>query len=203
MARHSRTEIWIKPFHCISRLIREQRGTTAVEFGLLAIPFFGIIFATIEVGYTHFENEVLAAAIGQAARQMAIGSVQNNSSVINANTFINTYLCPTSGARLIPANFNCSKLAVDIRPVSSMTGADMTNDIYKSPSNLFCPGQGGTTVVMRVTYPLATIFPLNIFNRSVGLVNDVPGSNGWFHILLGSAIFMVEPFGSYSAPQGC
>lgn len=187
----------------LKRFFFNNRGTSAVEFGLLATPFLGIVFATLEVGYTHFQQAALAEAVDQVARTMAIGSIQNNTSINDVVSFRDTYLCASNGKRLIPSNFDCNRLAIDVRPASSLNAINVTNDVYKSASNKFCPGQGGTTVVMRVTYPLPTIFPVNIFNRSVGLANDVPNRTGWFRILSGSAIFMIEPFGSYVPPSGC
>lgn len=76
----------------LKRFFFNNRGTSAVEFGLLATPFLGIVFATLEVGYTHFQQAALAEAVDQVARTMAIGSIQNNTSINDAVSFRDTYL---------------------------------------------------------------------------------------------------------------
>jgi hypothetical protein len=57
---------------------------------------------------------------------------------------------------------------------------------------------------LRVAYPLPAILPIDLFEPSVGLVDDVPGSPGWHHILLGESLFVEEQYGgSWSLPNGC
>lgn len=182
---------------------RDWRAATAVEFALVGMPFLAMLVAIFELAYVHLESELLNGAVAKASRAMLTGQVQANSAVTNATTFINTYLCPSSGPRLMPANFDCGKLIVDVRPVTSFSTADMTNDIYKG-STEFCPGTAGAIVLMRVAYPLPAIFPLNLFNQTVGTVNDVPGQSGNYHILLGAALFQEEAFtNAYAPPTGC
>ena len=80
----------------------------------------------------------------------------------------------------------------------------MTNGFYKSGSQKYCPGQPGQVVVLRIAYPLPAILPLSLFNRFVGLANDVPGHSGYYHILMGSALFQEEPYtGAYQSLPTC
>lgn len=199
----SRSKCLDKLLEVSKTLRRSRNGAAAIEFGLLIVPFIALLGATAEVAYVHVANEALAAAVMTAARQMEIGSVQTNSAVTNATTFINNYLCVSKGPRLIPSSFDCSKLVVDVRSVTSITNAELSDDIYKGKGNVFCPGQPGSIVILRVAYPLPAIMPLNFFTPSVGLVNDVPNQSGWFHILMGAAVFVEEPYGSYTALRGC
>ena len=99
---------------------------------------------------------------------------------------------------------SCANLIVDVRPAANFVGGNMSNDLYNSQTNEFCPGKPGQVVVMRVAYPLPSIFPLALLGGSVGTVNDVPGMAGNFHILMGEAAFMEENYsGSYTMPPGC
>ena len=190
----------------LGRLIcfrRDPRGVAAVEFGLLALPFLAILCAIFEIGFVDFENEMLSAAVTKAARAMLTGQTQG-ASVTTTAQFISTYLCPTSGPRLVPSNFNCANLIVDVRTATSFVSGDMANDFYKSAGNEFCPGAPGQIVVMRVAYPLRALFPLDLFNPKAGVVQDVPGQSGYFHILLGEALFQEENYtNSFTAPVGC
>ncbi len=194
-----RTPRLLRPFR---RFTGDRRGATAVEFGLIALPFLATLCATFEVGYVNIENEMLASAVTSAARTMLTGDLQA-SKTSSAQDFVSQYLCPSKG-RLVPTNFDCSKLIVDVRPATSFLSGDLSNAFYRSGDNQFCPGGPGQIVVMRVAYPLRAIFPLNLMNRTVGLVNDVPGQSGWHHILMGEAIFQEEAYTTgFTPPSGC
>ena len=42
-----------------SRLREDRRGTTAVEFGFVALPLFAVIAAIFEVGYCDYQSEIV------------------------------------------------------------------------------------------------------------------------------------------------
>ena len=188
--------------HGLQRFKRDRNGVAALEFGLIAAPFLAIICAIFELGFVNFQNEMLANAVNQAARAMLTGNLQT-ANVTTAQQFIAQYLCQSSN-RTLPSNFDCSSLIVDVRAATSFTAGDMSNNIYKSGANQFCPGQPGQIVVMRVAYPMPAFLPLNLFNRTAGVVSDVPNHSGNYHILMGSALFEEENYsGSYTPPAGC
>lgn len=189
--------------HLTARFRRNHAGATAVEFALVAFPFVAMITAIFELGYVEYENEALQASLHRAIRQMTTGQMQT-AGVKDVATFEKTYLCQTGAARTLPANFDCAKLIVAIAPVSSFTSADMGKSFYRNASNPFCPAAPGQFAMIKVAYPLATIFPLNLFNPAMALVNDVPGRPGYYHLLMGSALFQTESYsGSYTPPSGC
>ena len=193
------------PFASLLRFARNRKGTTAVEFGLIAVPFLGVVCAIFEVGYVNFENELLQSSINTAARQMLTGQFQARSTPITtAAQFVSNYLCQTTGTRTLPSNFNCANLVVDVRTAATFAAGDTTNDIYKSSTTTFCPAQPGQIVVLRVSYPLGAIFPLSLYNGTLGTVSDVPNLSGKYHILLAEALFREENYAaSYTPPTGC
>lgn len=179
----------------------DRSGATVVEFGMLALPFMAILCAIFELGYANFRNEMLGSAVETATRAMLTGSLQA-ANVTTKSQFISNYLCPANS--LTSKDFNCSLMIVDVRPASTFSAGDTTNNFYKSTSNKFCPGQPGQIIVVRVAYPLGAILPLNLFNRTAGVVNDVPNLTGNYHILMGSALFQEENYsGSYTSASGC
>lgn len=181
---------------------RDRRGATAVEFALVAAPFFAIVCAVFEVGFYDFQNEMLANTVNRAARAMMTGSLQT-AGVTTAQQFVNNYLCPSTG-RTLPTSFNCSNLIIDVRSTTTFAAGDTTKSFYNSTSNKFCPGQPGQIMVLRVAYPLPAIFPANLFSPSSGVVTDVPNLPGRYHILLASALFEEENYaGTYTSPSGC
>ena len=178
-----------------------RSGATAIEFGLLALPFLAILCAVFELGYANFKNEMLGSAVETAARAMLTGNLQT-ANVTTSSQFVSNYMCPANS--FFSKNFKCSSLIIDVRPATTFAAGDTANDFYKSTSNKFCPGQPGQIIIVRVAYPLAAILPLNLFNRTAGVVNDVPNLSGNYHILMASALFQEENYsGSYTSPSGC
>ena len=187
--------LWRSLSSALGRFRRDTSGVYAIEFGMLALPFFGLIFAIIEVSYVSFNSEQLQAAVDKAARQILTGQAQTKNYTTTAS-FVSNLLCPSTG-RVLPSSWDCSKLFVDIRTAASFTAADMTNSFYTG-SLQYCLGNPSTIVVLRVVYPLSSVFPLSIYNQYLGLANNVPGVSGWQHILMGSAVFKTEPYSGSS-----
>ena len=55
----------------------DDRGVTAVEFGILALPFFTIIFAILETTMVFLAGQVLDGAVEDASRQIRTGQAQS------------------------------------------------------------------------------------------------------------------------------
>lgn len=51
-------------------------GSAAIEFGLLAIPFFTLIFGILELAIILFLNASMTHAVGEAGRQIRVGNFQ-------------------------------------------------------------------------------------------------------------------------------
>src|SRR5574337_393171 len=62
---------------CVRRFLRRQDGTAAIEFGMVALPFFGLMFAILETALVFFAGQSLEAAVSEAGRQVMTGQVQN------------------------------------------------------------------------------------------------------------------------------
>lgn len=183
-----------------------------MEFGLIAVPFLGLLLAIFETGLVFLNSEGLEAAVQDAARNIMTGQAQA-ANVSTAASFVSTYLCPTSGSRILPSFIDCSKLIVDVRSADTFATADTSRTFYQDPTTQqFCPGASGKIIVVRVAYPMPVFLPFlagmtnaTFHQITTGLVNDVPGNSGWKHLLVGTAVFQNEPFApnSYSAPSGC
>ena len=175
----------------VARFRRDDHGVYAVEFGLLAVPFFGILFAIIEVAWVSYNAERLQAVVNSAARQVMTGSAQGQYTTSAA--FVANLLCPTNGTLSVPGSWDCSKLIVDVQTAANFASTNTANDFYTQTPK-YCLGNPATIVVLRVTYPLPSYLPLSIYNRYVGLANDYPGVSGWAHVIMGSAVFKTEPY---------
>jgi Flp pilus assembly protein TadG len=69
------------------KLLRNKRGASAVEFGLLVVPVMGFIFAIIEFGWVLWIDNALNIAVDTAAR---CGAVQSTTTPCNGTDMVTT-----------------------------------------------------------------------------------------------------------------
>src|SRR5438105_2786343 len=63
-----------RPFFCLNRLRREERGTAVVEFALVVTPILLIVFGILDFGRAlNYYNDMTQLA-GQAARAAAVNT---------------------------------------------------------------------------------------------------------------------------------
>lgn len=60
----------------IKRYLKNKEGTAAIEFAILAIPFFMLLFAVLELAVVFFINSTLNHALSEAGRQIRLGNLQ-------------------------------------------------------------------------------------------------------------------------------
>src|SRR5690242_1389940 len=60
----------------VRRLIRQQDGAAAVEFGLVAAPFLALTFAIMETAVVFFSGQALETAVADSARLIMTGQAQ-------------------------------------------------------------------------------------------------------------------------------
>lgn len=60
----------------IRRYLKNKEGTAAIEFAILAIPFFMLLFAVLELAIVFFINSTLNHAVSEAGRQIRTGNFQ-------------------------------------------------------------------------------------------------------------------------------
>ena len=105
---------------------RARRGAVALEFAILAIPFFLWILFIFELSFDLFTQEALDGALQAAVRQIQTGNAQNLS---NGGAFIGDYLCGAAKGLL-----ECNNMWVNVTAISPMpqtvtsTEATVTNE---------------------------------------------------------------------------
>jgi Flp pilus assembly protein TadG len=62
----------------MGRLLRSKDGATAIEFAMLAIPYFMIIFAIIETFVAFTAEQLVTNAVDVMARQLRTGQITYN-----------------------------------------------------------------------------------------------------------------------------
>ena len=63
----------LRPFR---RFVRANDGVTAVEFAIVATPFFALMFAIFETAFVFLGQQTLETAVANAARQVRTGQAQ-------------------------------------------------------------------------------------------------------------------------------
>jgi len=62
----------------LKSLIKNKSGAVAVEFSIIAIPFFALVFASFEIGWFYFVNATVDSATLEASRKVRTGAPQQN-----------------------------------------------------------------------------------------------------------------------------
>lgn len=145
-------------------LRRDERGFTAVEFGMVATPFLMFLFGIINVGLLYFTTFTIENATESAARSIRTGEAKTGAWT---QAEFKTRVC----ARM-PSFVNCaSKVRVDVQvvadgtsptpPVGTVSAGGATS--MKTDAQMTYPGSfsGGQIVMVTTFYQwdMAKILP--------------------------------------------
>lgn len=159
---------------------RCERGATAVEFALIAVPFLALLTAMVETALVFFAGQVLQAATSESGRLVMTGQAQG----MTASQFQQA-VCDRAGGL-----FTCSQMSVNVQTFGSFTSAAGSNPIKDGKLDTsgfgFSAGKPGQIEVVQVFYP----WPLGMDLLGLGL-NNV---NGDSHLLTATAVFRNEPY---------
>lgn len=141
----------------LARFGSNTSGATAVEFGLVAIPFFALLFAIIQTALVMFGSQALQAMTSTGARKIMTGEMKSST----FGDFKNA-MCPTLPAdrKGMAALFDCTKMLVQVQSFENFgsTEAGVINDkcftLNPAPTSgdCFVPGGREKFVIVRVAY---------------------------------------------------
>ena len=97
--------------------LHNRRGSTAIEFAMLAFPFALLVFAILESCVSFAGQEVMANATDNVARQLRTGQVR---AAAVTDTSLKQMIC--SQMQIIVAQ-NCPGLQVDLRQYATFAAA--------------------------------------------------------------------------------
>lgn len=136
---------------------RRREGAAAVEFAMLATPFFLMIFAVLELGLVFLIDSTLETAVVQAGRIVRTGQAQ--SAAATAAQFKNV-LC----ARMSVFEGDCrSRAQVDVRVLTQFSQAipsPIRNGELDTTQLQYDRGQPGDLMLVRVWYSQPMFTPL-------------------------------------------
>jgi Flp pilus assembly protein TadG len=172
-----------------SRFLSDERGTTALEFGLLAVPFFAIIGAILETALVFLASQVLDSAVQDSSRLIRTGQAQTATPAYQLADF-NAQMC----SRLFGI-FDCTKLKTVVKVVTSFATAttptspiDPIDPTKWTITPVFQPGSGSQVIMVQVYYK----WPIILAFGGFGLATSSDGTR----MLASTRVFENEPFTS-------
>jgi len=184
--------------HSAKTLLRGRRGATALEFAMLAVPFWMFLLGVIELGLDFYVQLALDYAVQEGARKLQTGAAN---AAASAAIFKTDCLCP-----LVAPFLNCNQISLNVYPV---TAADyylnaqagggaipLSNGSLSTSSWSFSTSSAATPMFMQAIY------------TSVPVVGGfVPGyavnsAGGRVHVTSSTIGFINEPFSSSSTVCG-
>lgn len=184
----------------VVRFRGDDDGATAVEFGLIAVPFFALMWSIIETAMAFWAQQVLETAVAAAARQLytnqfattyATAAAQytaQNKTPPTQQEYFKTLICNN-----VTGLLNCSKLDIDVRAIHTGQFTDaqasfaipITNGVYDPSSYAYSPPGANEICVVRASleYPKFT---------SIGSPTTVLRNGN--RLILAAFTFRAEPF---------
>ncbi len=165
-----------------ARFARARDGVAAVEFALLALPFFLLVYAIFEIALIFTAELVLDKATAETGRMVRVGQVQRRS--MTQAQFADLT------CRNVRAILDCDKLKFDLRTYGSFaevpTNIPMIGDEIDTRGFAYDYGRGGTIVALRVFYKWPII---------TGAMRGFLGKTGdGATVLMSMTTFRTEPF---------
>lgn len=173
---------------------RDESAATAVEFGILALPFFTIVFAILETAMVFLAGQVLDSAVNDSSRLIRTG-LATTASGYTADDYRSAICAKLFGL------FDCAdhgKLRIKVTEIDSGTFASAnptapinpncstTGECELTITETYEPGVGSSVVLVEAYYKWPTIVNLPTFD----LATMADGTR----LLSAVRVFRNEPF---------
>jgi Flp pilus assembly protein TadG len=169
----------------LRRFAKDEGAVALTEFGLISIPFFLLLFAVFEQGLLFFQQETFQTAITNASRLVYTGQA---SGAGMSQAQFKQAVC-----NQLPLFMSCSDVAVDVRPYSNFSSAQVTMPVdstgkYDPTKTTYNIGSAGTSIVVVSGFAVEPVlFPMvSPYYSSAGMNGKV--------LLVSSAAFKNEPW---------
>lgn len=165
---------------------RDERGVTAIEFGLLALPFFTVIFAIMQTAIMFLGIQVLDSAVEDASRLVKTGQAQNaNYTMTEFRSLVCDYTFNL---------FDCSQIQLKVAVISSFSSVttnptvqtcDVTSCTWSFTQD-FQGGSGRDVIQVSAYYRWPLLVTLPYFN-----LRNQPDN---YRLISAIRVFRNEPF---------
>ncbi|HEY0123662.1 MAG TPA: TadE/TadG family type IV pilus assembly protein [Rhizobium sp.] len=184
----------------LREFVRSRDGTTAIEFALLAIPYFMIIFAILETFVAFLAEQVVSNAVDTLSREIRTGQItaSNTTEQQFRQAFCNqiSVLIACSAAELATP----TSLYLDVKSYS--TFADMPTTIPRASSDpysdldttgfTFAPGGTGSANMVRAYYRWQVI--VDLLRPYLTNIHPSDGSMPSTYLIVATGAFQNEDY---------
>ena len=165
------------------RFARDEGGSAAIEFAVVALPFFALLFAIMQTALVFFAGQILETANGDAARLVRTGQAQTQT--FDAVAFKNN-LCSR-----IKGMMSCDGISIDVKAYQNFSSVNPAPALdadgnLQTGSFGFNAGGPGDIVIVRAMYP----FPMFVSMYGLNMSNMA----GNKRLLMATAAFRNEPY---------
>jgi Flp pilus assembly protein TadG len=163
----------------LKRFLGKEDGVAAVEFALIALPFFWLILIVFETAAVIFTDIALQNGVTETARLIRTGQVQMQN--IGSGQF-KTRLCAN-----VASYIDCSKIRVDITKSATLPipAPDMMT-VDQSVPHSFQPGGPSEWVMVQVRYDWKLVVPG---------ISKLSNMSGGVRRITAGVMFRNEPYG--------
>ena len=145
-----------------------RAGTVALEFGLLATAFVGLLLGVLELGFLMFAQISLDYATATAARELFTGQVS-----VTAGTSQAAFQAVDFCSYLNPL-VACSGVLIVLQPITNYQ-ASLVGQVAPTSSTTVNPGGPGSLMMLEAFYtPGISIWPINLptLTSTAAFVNE-------------------------------
>lgn len=174
----------VTPSRSSRRLASCESGHTAVEFALVAAPFFAMLIALFQTALVFYASRVLDEVVEQSSRYIMTGQAQTSN--MTASGFA-SWVCGQTFAL-----FTCGNFMINVQNYSSFAVANTSTPTltfsHGAVTNTWSynAGNPGDIVVVQVMYQ----WPVVLGPLSFTLANLSNGNR----LLISTAVFKNEPY---------
>ena len=176
----------------LRRFRKDRSGAAAVEFAMVGLPFFALLFAIIEVVLIFWSNQVLETAVAETSRRLYTGQFQSANKTLSADEL--TAKFKDEVCSYVTIVFDCkAMLSVDVRTYANFPEGQaplpVTPDGEIDAESMLYRTSGPSDIVIvraAMAYPLY----VPVLNA---LLSDLRGNK---RLVMASAAFRNEDFAS-------
>lgn len=164
---------------------RDQDGAAAVEFAIVAVPFFALLLAILETAVVLLTSQALETAVADAARTIYTGRFQANNATGDIGRAFKREVC----SRVV-ALFACTETTATVHVDVRLPAGGIPPAILDGAVNPAAFGYQATRANDLVLVRVAVEYPVFATLLNPNQANLANGKR----LIMGSATFRNEPF---------
>jgi len=164
--------------------VRNREGVAAVEFALIAVPFFWLVFGMLEFGAMSLVQTTLDNAVHQAGREIRTGTAQQGGLT---KAQFEAKICDNMNKIMA---LECANLYLDVRRYDNFSGVNngtpTANGLMDTGRLNYTPGGASEVILVRAYYQWDILTPM--FGAIFANMQDGK------RLVVSSMLFRNEPF---------